>query len=240
MDWGMKNRLARIIRPETNRCVMLAIDHGYFQGPTTGLEEPGETVAPLLPHADALMLTRGILRNSIDPSHRIPIVLHYMEGLSFAEVAEAMGLPEGTAKSRASRGLERMREAVGAAGGRRYGLPLLLPLLEGLPSTRIQRQRYENICPAESVIGLPEGAEYVAAALSMDYQPSREAAGQGPADMPSYRGPRGFWYGADLAVLPHGDGRIIFSTFLIPEHLGRDPAADRLFSNLVSRYQSGR
>jgi putative autoinducer-2 (AI-2) aldolase len=71
-----------IIRPETNRCVMLAIDHGYFQGPTKGLEKPGETVAPLLPHADALMLTRGILRNSIDPSQRVPIVLRVSGGTS--------------------------------------------------------------------------------------------------------------------------------------------------------------
>ena len=67
MDWGMKNRLASFIKPETGRCLMLAVDHGYFQGPTTGLERPGDTVAPLVEHADALMLTRGVLRNVIDP-----------------------------------------------------------------------------------------------------------------------------------------------------------------------------
>ena len=82
MDWGMGNRLASIIRPKTGRCVMLAIDHGYFQGPTTGLERPGETVAPLLPYADALMLTRGILRNVIDPANRVPIVLRVSGGTS--------------------------------------------------------------------------------------------------------------------------------------------------------------
>ena len=82
MDWGMRNRLNGIIRPETNRCVMLAVDHGYFQGPTTGLERPGETVAPLLPHADALMLTRGVLRNTIDAGTRIPIVLRVSGGTS--------------------------------------------------------------------------------------------------------------------------------------------------------------
>ena len=82
MDWGMQNRLAGIINPGTGRCVMLAIDHGYFQGPTTGLEKPGETVAPLLDHADALMLTRGVLRACVDAAHRIPIVLRVSGGTS--------------------------------------------------------------------------------------------------------------------------------------------------------------
>ncbi len=82
MDWGIRNRLAGIIRPQTGRCLMLAVDHGYFQGPTTGLEKPGETVAPLLDHADALMLTRGALRNVVDPTHTIPIVLRVSGGTS--------------------------------------------------------------------------------------------------------------------------------------------------------------
>ncbi len=82
MDWGMQNRLNGIITPNTNRCVMLAVDHGYFQGPTTGLERPAETVAPLLDHADALMLTRGVLRNGIDPGVRVPIVLRVSGGTS--------------------------------------------------------------------------------------------------------------------------------------------------------------
>ncbi|MFQ5829496.1 MAG: 3-hydroxy-5-phosphonooxypentane-2,4-dione thiolase [Candidatus Methylomirabilia bacterium] len=85
MDWGMKNRLAGIITPKTGRCVMLAVDHGYFQGPTTGLERPGETVAPLLPYVDALMLTRGVLRNTIDPGTRIPIVLRVSGGTSILD-----------------------------------------------------------------------------------------------------------------------------------------------------------
>jgi putative autoinducer-2 (AI-2) aldolase len=67
-DWGMKNRLARIFNPKSGRTVMLAFDHGYFQGPTTGLERPDITILPLAPHADALMLTRGILRSIIPPS----------------------------------------------------------------------------------------------------------------------------------------------------------------------------
>ena len=66
LDWGMKNRLARIFNPATGRTVMLAIDHGYFQGPTTGLERIDLNIVPLLPQCDALFCTRGILR-SVDP-----------------------------------------------------------------------------------------------------------------------------------------------------------------------------
>lgn len=82
MDWGMKNRLARIIRPETGRTVMLAVDHGYFLGPTTRLEEPQKTIAPLLPYADSVMLTRGVLRTCVDPNTDTPIVLRVSGGSS--------------------------------------------------------------------------------------------------------------------------------------------------------------
>lgn len=82
MDWGMKNRISRIINPKTQKCVMLAIDHGYFLGPTNGLEIPGKTVEPLLPYADALMLTRGVLRSCIDTATNIPIVLRVSGGNS--------------------------------------------------------------------------------------------------------------------------------------------------------------
>src|SRR3989338_520297 len=82
MDWGMKNRISRIIKPETGRTVMLAVDHGYFLGPTTGLEEPGKIIAELLPYADSLMLTRGILRASVDPKASVPIVLRVSGGNS--------------------------------------------------------------------------------------------------------------------------------------------------------------
>ena len=82
MDWGMKNRLCHIIKPETGRTVMLAVDHGYFLGPTSGLEEPGKTIMPLVSYADSLMLTRGVLRNSIDPEIDTPIVLRVSGGNS--------------------------------------------------------------------------------------------------------------------------------------------------------------
>ena len=81
MNWGMANRLARIIKPD-GRAVMLAVDHGYFLGPTSGLEEPRKTIEPLLPHADSIMLTRGVLRTSVDPKSDRPVVLRVSGGTS--------------------------------------------------------------------------------------------------------------------------------------------------------------
>jgi putative autoinducer-2 (AI-2) aldolase len=81
MDWGMKNRLSRIIKKD-GHTVMLAVDHGYFMGPTTGLEKLGEIVKPLLPHADVLMPTRGALRNYIPQDSDIPICLRVSGGTS--------------------------------------------------------------------------------------------------------------------------------------------------------------
>ncbi len=81
-DWGMKNRLSRIFNPTSGKTVMLAFDHGYFQGPTTGLERPDITILPLAPHADALMLTRGILRSVIPPSFNKATVLRASGGPS--------------------------------------------------------------------------------------------------------------------------------------------------------------
>ncbi|MDH4228085.1 MAG: 3-hydroxy-5-phosphonooxypentane-2,4-dione thiolase [Deltaproteobacteria bacterium] len=82
MDWGLRNRLSRIIKPATGKTVMLAIDHGYFLGPTTGLEEPAKVAAPLLPYADTLMPTRGVLRNCIDANFDIPVCLRVSGGTS--------------------------------------------------------------------------------------------------------------------------------------------------------------
>jgi len=82
LDWGMKNRLARIFRPESGRTVMFAIDHGYFQGPTTGLERIDLTIVPLMYYADAIMLTRGILRTTVPPSLTKPVVMRCSGGPS--------------------------------------------------------------------------------------------------------------------------------------------------------------
>ncbi len=82
LDWGMKNRMARIFNPGSGRTVMLAIDHGYFQGPTSGLERVDLNILPLVPYADTLMLTRGILRTVIPPSINQSIVLRVSGGSS--------------------------------------------------------------------------------------------------------------------------------------------------------------
>ncbi|MFC2161463.1 3-hydroxy-5-phosphonooxypentane-2,4-dione thiolase [Acidobacteriota bacterium] len=82
MDWGIENRLSKIIKPKTGRTVMLAVDHGYFLGPTKNLEDAQSTIKPLLSYADALMLTRGILRTSVTPKTSIPIVLRVSGGSS--------------------------------------------------------------------------------------------------------------------------------------------------------------
>jgi 3-hydroxy-5-phosphonooxypentane-2,4-dione thiolase len=82
LDWGMKNRLSRIFDSRTGRTVMLAIDHGYFQGPTTGLERIDLNILPLVPYADTLMLTRGILRGLVPPATKQAIVLRVSGGTS--------------------------------------------------------------------------------------------------------------------------------------------------------------
>ncbi len=81
-DWGLKNRLARIFDPRSGHTVMLAFDHGYFQGPTTGLERIDLSIVPLIPYADTLMLTRGILRSVIPPAATKAIVLRASGGPS--------------------------------------------------------------------------------------------------------------------------------------------------------------
>ncbi len=82
MDWGMKNRMSRIFGHKSGRTVMLAVDHGYFQGPTTGLKRPREAIAPLLPYSDCLFVTRGILRNCVSPTTNTPIFLRVSGGPS--------------------------------------------------------------------------------------------------------------------------------------------------------------
>lgn len=81
-DWGLRNRLARMIKPASGRSVMLACDHGYFMGPTHKLEDPRKTISPLVQYADALAVTRGVLRTSVDPKWDVPIVLRVSGGTS--------------------------------------------------------------------------------------------------------------------------------------------------------------
>lgn len=82
LDWGMQNRLARIFSPDSGHTVMLAIDHGYFQGPTTGLERVDVNILPLIPYCNALMLTRGILRSIVPAAFTHGVVLRASGGPS--------------------------------------------------------------------------------------------------------------------------------------------------------------
>src|SRR5256885_232335 len=82
LDWGMKNRLARTFNPASGRTVMLAVDHGSFQGPTTGLERIDLSIVPLLPQCDALFCTRGVLRSMVPADSQKPMVLRASGGPS--------------------------------------------------------------------------------------------------------------------------------------------------------------
>ena len=139
-DWGMKNRLARIFDSKSGRTVMLAFDHGYFQGPTTGLERIDLSIVPLIPYADTLMLTRGVLRTLIPPASRPAIVLRASGGpsilkeLSNEEIAldieDALRLNAaalavqvfvgGEHETKSIHNLTRLVDA-----GNRYGVPVL-------------------------------------------------------------------------------------------------------------------
>jgi putative autoinducer-2 (AI-2) aldolase len=139
-DWGMKNRLARIFRPESGRTVMLAIDHGYFQGPTTGLERVDLSIVPIAPAADALMLTRGMLRSTIPATHQGGIVMRASGGPSIlkdlsderiavdVEDAVRMGVHALAVQvfiggEHETRSVENMTRLVDA--GYRFGIPVL-------------------------------------------------------------------------------------------------------------------
>jgi len=154
LDWGMQSRLARIFRPATRRTVMLAIDHGYFQGPTTGLERVDLSIVPLLPYADALMTTRGMVRSTIPPASGTAIVLRASGGpsvlrdLSNEQVAVDMEdavrvnacavavqvFIGGEYETQSVRNMTRLVDA-----GQRYGVPVLAVTAVGRELTRDAR-----------------------------------------------------------------------------------------------------
>jgi len=82
LGWGMKNRMARVFNPKDGKTIMLAIDHGYFQGPTTGLERIDVDIMPLVPYADTLMCTRGVLRSMVPPSMTKAVMIRASGGPS--------------------------------------------------------------------------------------------------------------------------------------------------------------
>ncbi len=140
LDWGMKNRLSNIFDPETGRTVMLAVDHGYFLGPTAGLERIDVTIVPLLKYADTLMCTRGILRSSIPPTFNKGVVLRSSGGpsilkeLSNEEIAvdmeDAMRLNVAAVAVQVYIGGEHETKSVHnmtrlVDAGNRYGIPVL-------------------------------------------------------------------------------------------------------------------
>ena len=80
LEWGMKDRLARIFNPVSGNTVMLAFDHGYLMGPTSGLERMDLTIVPLIDYADCIMCTRGALRTIVPPTAGKPVSLRYSSG----------------------------------------------------------------------------------------------------------------------------------------------------------------
>lgn len=139
MDFGIKNRLSRIFNPKTGKTVMLAVDHGYFQGPTTGLRNMKDII-PLIPHADSLFVTRGILRNCIDPKTETSICLRVSGGpsilgeltneditTSMEEAirlnASGVGMSIFVGASNEDRTIGNLGRLVNEAG--RYGMPVL-------------------------------------------------------------------------------------------------------------------
>jgi len=140
MNWGMKNRLSRIINPKTGKCLMLAVDHGYFQGPTSGLRNLGKTVNPLVKFADALMITRGALKNWIPPDTDKPIVLRVSGGQSILKelsneiittsIEDAIRINASAITCSVFIGGEYEKETIGNLSrlvneGEKYGIPVL-------------------------------------------------------------------------------------------------------------------
>ncbi len=153
-DWGMRNRLARIFNPKSGKTVMLAFDHGYFQGPTTGLERVDVTIRPLAAHADTLMLTRGVLRSVIEPSVTNSIVVRASGGpsilkeLSDEQIAvnmedalrmncSAMAVQCFVGGQHETQSIHNMTRLVDA--GMRYGMPVLGVTAVGKELTRDAR-----------------------------------------------------------------------------------------------------
>ena len=152
MSWGLKNRVERIMKG--GRTVMLAVDHGYFQGPTTGLENPRKTITPLLPFADSLMLTRGVLRTSVDPDQAVPIVLRVSGGTSVLKelsdevvttsIEEALRLNASAVAVSVFVGSEHEKETLANLAelvneGERYGMPVLAVTAVGREMARDAR-----------------------------------------------------------------------------------------------------
>jgi putative autoinducer-2 (AI-2) aldolase len=161
MDWGMKNRMSRLIRPDTRKAVWLAIDHGYFLGPVSRLEEPAKTIKPLIPFTDALMLTRGVLRSCVDGSLDIPIILRVSGGNSIVgsdlsnesiqtSMEEAIRLNASAVALSIYVGTEHEHQTLSALSklvneAQRYGIPVLAVTAVGKELAK-RDARYLGLC----------------------------------------------------------------------------------------------
>ena len=173
LDWGMQNRLSRIFNPATGKTVMLAFDHGYFQGPTTGIERLDLSIPPLIPFADVLMCTRGALRTTIPPATNKPIVLRASAGQSIltelsneliaVDIEDAIRLNAAALAAQVYIGGEYEHKSIGNVIklidlGSRYGIPTLA--VTGVGSDMKRDQRYFSLATR---ICAEIGANYVKA-----------------------------------------------------------------------------
>ncbi len=190
MNWGMKNRISRIIKPKSGRCVMLAVDHGYFQGPTTGLANLGKTVEPLLPYADALMITRGAIRNWIDPAVDIPIILRVSGGQSILKelsnetittnIEDAIRINASAITCSVYVGGEHEKETIDNLSklvdeGEKYGIPVLAVTAVGKDMAR--DSRYLGLA---SRICVEIGAHMIKTYYTEEFEKIVEACGNVP------------------------------------------------------------
>ena len=140
LNRGMKHRLSRIFNPESGRTVMLAFDHGYIMGPTSGLERLDLVVPPLIPYVDCLMGTRGALRTCISPETNKPLVLRCSTGATVLKelsneiigvtLEEALAMNAAAVTTQVCIGAEGERETLDNLAylineGNRYGVPTL-------------------------------------------------------------------------------------------------------------------
>ncbi len=140
INWGMKNRLSRIFNPKSGRAVMLAFDHGYIMGPTTGVERVDITIPPLVPHADSLMCSRGVLSSCISPTSNKPVVLRCSTGASIltdlsneiigVTVKDAVRMNAAAITTQVCIGSEHEKETLGNLAylineGNQHGIPTL-------------------------------------------------------------------------------------------------------------------
>lgn len=183
LGWGMKHRLAQVFSPVSGRTVMLAVDHGYFQGPTTGLERIDQTIVPLIPNCDALFCTRGILRSVIPADITKPVFLRASGGpsvlkeLSDEQIAmdiedairlnaAGIGIQVFIGGEHETRSVHNMTKLVNA--GMRYGIPVMAVTAVGKDMVRDARY-FQLACRMCAELGativktyfVPEGFETI-------------------------------------------------------------------------------